>query len=29
VKQKKLLGTGHAVLQAEKWIDDDYFMLVL
>lgn len=29
VKQKELLWTWHAVLQAEKWIDDNYFMLIL
>ncbi len=29
IKQKELLWTGHAVLQAEKWIDDNYFILIL
>jgi len=28
VKQKEQLGTGHAILQAAPWVDDDYFFVV-
>ena len=28
VKQTQMLGTAHAVLQIEPWIDEDYFMVI-
>jgi len=28
VKQTQMLGTAHAVLQIEPWIDEDYFLVI-
>ncbi|MFA7298266.1 MAG: sugar phosphate nucleotidyltransferase [Candidatus Absconditabacterales bacterium] len=28
VKQTQMLGTAHAILQIEPWIDEDYFMVI-